>query len=107
MSRITAPVGDVTMPMRSGIDGSGRFRAASNKPFGRQLLLQLLEGELQRAVTLRLNRFDDQLHFAARIVDIDAAAHQHRDAVLRLEFQISRGHLVAHAAKLGALRPSA
>ena len=32
MSRITAPVGEVTTPMVRGMNGSGRLRAASNRP---------------------------------------------------------------------------
>ena len=31
-SRITAPLGEETMPMREGKRGSGRFRAASKSP---------------------------------------------------------------------------
>ena len=57
MSRTTAPEGDVTMPMRRGRRGMGRLRAGIEQAFGRKFLLQLLEGELQRAVTLRLDGF--------------------------------------------------
>jgi hypothetical protein len=32
MSRITAPVGEVTTPMTAGRKGSGRLRSASNSP---------------------------------------------------------------------------
>ena len=104
MSEITAPVGDVTMPIRRGIAGIGRFRAASNSPSSGQLFLQLLKRELQRAVPLRLNRFDDHLHFAASLIQVDAPAHEHSDAVLRLEFQVAGGHLVAHALNLRGIR---
>ena len=58
--------------------------------FGRQLLLQLFEGELQRAVALRLDGFHQKLILAARFVDIDVAARQDRHAVLRLEFQVAQ-----------------
>ena len=32
MSRITAPVGDVTTPITSGRKGSGRLRSSANRP---------------------------------------------------------------------------
>ena len=76
------------------------FPGALEQPFGCQFLLQLLESQLQRAVPLRLDRFHDELHFAARIVHIDAPARQHRDAILRLELQISRGHLITDRLQL-------
>ena len=67
--------------------GQRAFSRGIEKPFGQQLLLELLEGELQRAVTLRLDGFDDELILAALLVDIDAAAHQNLHAILRLELQ--------------------
>ncbi len=100
ISRTTAPEGEVTMPMRCGSRGMGRLRAASNRPSRRQLLLQLLEGELQRAVALRLDGFHQKLILAARFVDIDVAARQHRHPVLRLELQIAQRLAEAHAAQL-------
>jgi hypothetical protein len=55
---------------------------------GGELLLELLEGQLQRAHALRLERLHLQLVFAADLIDIDAAARQHRQAVLAgLNFQ--------------------
>jgi hypothetical protein len=54
---MAAPVGDVTSPMRCGYFGSGRFRSGANKPFRRELLLEFLERDLQRA---------DALHSTAR-----------------------------------------
>src|SRR5262249_40928068 len=69
--------------------------------FGGELLLELLEGELERAVAVELERFDLQLVFAARFVDVDAAARQHRGAVLRLELQEPGGRPEADAAELG------
>ena len=90
MSRTTAPEGDVTMPMRCGSRGMGRLRAAIEQAFGRQFLLQLFEGELQRAVALRLDGFHQKLILAARFVDVDVAARQHRHAVLRFELEVTQ-----------------
>ena len=55
---------------------------------GREFLLELLERELQSAVSLRLEKLDQQLIFATRFENIDAPTRQHRHAVLRFEFQI-------------------
>src|SRR6185295_13954235 len=71
--------------------------------FGRQLSLQLLEGELQSAVALRLQSLHHELQVAASVIQIDAPARQHRHTILRLEFQVSRRHFVTDAADLGGL----
>src|ERR1700733_8286781 len=68
--------------------------------FGRQLLLQLFEGELQRAVALRLNGFHQKLIFAARLVNINMAARENRHAVLRLDFQVAQRLPEAYATQL-------
>ena len=78
----------------------GTLALRREQSLGGQLLLQLLERQLQRAVALRLQRFHQELVFAASFVDVDAPARQHRHAVLRLEFQIARGHAEADAAEL-------
>ena len=88
--------------MRSGSAGSARLRARREQAFGFQLFLQLLKGQLQRAMTLRLDGFDHQLQIAAHIVKIHPRPRQHRHAVLRLEFQIARRGFEAHAAHLRA-----
>jgi hypothetical protein len=49
MSRMTAPVGEVTTPITSGSHGSNCLRASSNRPFGGELLLALLHQRHQRA----------------------------------------------------------
>ena len=69
----------------------GALALRREESLGGQFLLELLEGQLQRAESLRLEQFDQQLVFAARFVDVDAAARQHRQAVLRLEFPDSGG----------------
>src|SRR5439155_23400722 len=70
------------------------------QPLGGQLLLELLEGELQRAVPLQLQRLHLQLILAARFIHVDAAARQHRRAILRFELEVARGGAEADAAQL-------
>jgi hypothetical protein len=96
MSAMAAPRGDVTMPMRRGIAAAGAC-APGEESFGRQFLLELLEGQLQRAQTLRFEQFHQQLVFAARFVDVDAAARQHRQAILRTKFPIAVRRAEGHA----------
>ncbi len=40
MSRMTAPVGEVTTPITPGSSGSGRLRAASNRPSAASFFLR-------------------------------------------------------------------
>ena len=58
-------MGDVTMPIVRGKRGSGRLRAGIEEPLGLEPLLELLEGELERAEPLRLEQLDDELVLAA------------------------------------------
>ena len=55
--------------------------------FGLEPLLELFEGQLQRAGADRLHGFGHQLHLAALLVDADPAAHQHVQAVLGAKAQ--------------------
>ena len=84
-SRMTAPVGEVTMPTVRGNAGSGRLRSGVEEAFGLEALLELLEGELERAGADRLQGFGDKLHLAALLVDADAAAGKDVQAVFRAE----------------------
>src|ERR1022692_2254976 len=59
-----------------GVARQRALAAGLEEAFFRQLLLELFEGELQRAVAQRLQEFDDELVFAARLEDVDAAARQ-------------------------------
>ena len=87
MSRIAAPSSDVTMPILRGSAGSGRLRAASNRPFRLQAPLELIERELQRAEAVRLHVLADELVLALRLVHAQAAARDDVQAVLGLELQ--------------------
>ena len=61
MSRITAPVGDVTTPITSGRNGSGFLRVGGEQAFGGELLLALLQHRHQRAEAGQLDLLDDDL----------------------------------------------
>ena len=62
---------------------------SGEQPFGRELLLELLESELQRAEALRLDQFHQQLILAARFVNVDAPAREHGQPILRLELPVA------------------
>ena len=83
--------------MRRGTAGSGRLRSAANNPSAASLRLQLLEFALERAFAGFLEMLDEQLVFAARLVETHARAHQHRHAVLRPEADL-RIPLAPHGA---------
>ena len=52
MSRIAAPSSEVTIPILRGSAGSARLRRRIEESFACEPLLQLIEGELQRAEAL-------------------------------------------------------
>src|SRR5262245_28425878 len=92
---------------RRGHDSNARRKARQRtlarlleKPFGGKLLLELLEGELQCAVPLQLERLDLHLVFAASLIYIDAPARQDGRAVLRFELEKTRGRPEADASQL-------
>ncbi len=66
----------------------GRQRALAGgveQALGLELLLELLEGELERARALGLEQLDDELVLPAVGVDVEAAEGEHLEAVLGLE----------------------
>src|SRR5579864_1963416 len=79
--------------------GNRTFSRGVEQAFGRQLFLELLESKLQRSVALRLQRLNQKLIFPAHLINVDMAARQHGDPVLRFEFQMSKG-----GAETGALQ---
>src|SRR5580658_2262494 len=78
-SRVTAPVGEVTMPTVRG------KAAGVEEALGFEAFLQLLECELEGASADGFHCLGDKLHLAALLVDADAAADQHVEAVFRAE----------------------
>ncbi len=89
--------------MRRGRTGSGRLRAASNRPSRLEPAFQLLEGRLQRAEAVRLERIADELILALDVVQAQPAAHDDAHAVLGPESQHPRGHAEHHGANLRAV----
>src|SRR5581483_9643792 len=77
------------------------FAGAVEQTFGRQLLFELLERELQNAITLRFEKFDEQLILTASLIDVETPAGQDGQAILRLDFPIAMRGAEGHAADLG------
>ena len=74
---------------------------------GLQPALQLLEGGLQRAEAVRLERVADDLILALGFVDAEPAARDHAHAVFGRELQRPRRHAEHHARESARGRPSA
>ena len=72
MSRKAAPVGEVTTPMRFGRAGRRALALGREQSFGCELGGELVELALQGAETRVLHVLDEQLKFAARLVEPDA-----------------------------------
>ena len=75
--------------------------------FGLEPLLELLEGELQRAEPMRLHVLADELIFALRFIDADAAARDHLRPSSGLNSQVAQRGPEHHARGPGRRRPSA
>jgi len=73
------------------------------EPFGIELLLELFEGELQRAEAHGLDMLHVDLIFTARVVDADRTPHASVQAIFRTKLQPDRAIAKAHAADLRAL----
>ena len=69
----------------AGKGGQRALAVGVEEALGLEALLELLEGQLQRAGADGLHGLGDQLHLAALLVDADAAAHQHVQAVFGAE----------------------
>jgi hypothetical protein len=80
MSRITAPVGEVTTPMTRGRNGSGRLRSVE-QPLGGEPRA-LLEQRQQRALAGQLQPLDDDLVFRAAGIGGELAGGDHLEPVL-------------------------
>ena len=83
------------------IAGERAFARDVEKAFFAEAGAELLEGELQGAVALGFDAFDDELVFAALLVDIDTAADENLNAIFRLELQAHVRELPADAFDLG------
>ena len=69
---------------------------------GLEFLLQLLERQLQRAESLRLQVVAEQLILALRLVDAEPAARDHAQPVFGLELQVAHGGAIHHRLDLRA-----
>ena len=87
MSCMAAPVGEVTTPMRRGTAGSGALALRGEQPFRGEPGLELLELALERAFAGFLEMLDDELVFAARLVQAHARAGHHQHSLLGPESQ--------------------
>ncbi len=81
----TAPVGEVMTAMTAGRDGSGRLRAASNRPSACKSRLELFELDREVADARRLDRFDVELERALGLVQVDPPVGDDPQAGLGLE----------------------
>ena len=80
---MTAPVGRGDDADALGERGQRTFAVGVEEAFGEEAGFELFEGELERAGAARLHGFGDELKLAAALVDGDAAAHQHGEAIGR------------------------
>ena len=91
MSRITAPVGEVTTPTMRGRYGSGSLRCGIEQALGGERALPLLEQSHEGADAGRLEIVDDDL--IGRFVGIggDPAFDYDLEPLLRLELEPLKG----------------
>ena len=82
--------------------GQGALALGLEQAFGGQLLFQFFERAAQRAFAGFLQRIQDQLVVAARLVQREAAAREHAQAFARDEVQPLALRLEQGAAHLGA-----
>ena len=73
------------MPDRARKHGQRLLALGVEEALGLEPFFQLLECKLQRTRADRLHGFCDELHLAALLIDADAAAHQHVQAIFRPE----------------------
>ena len=81
--------------------GQRLFAVGVEEAFGFEPLLELLKGKLQRARADRFHGFGDQLQLAALLVNADAAADQHVQAILRAKAEKHRLAAEENDGKLG------
>ncbi len=66
---MTAPVGEVTTPIRAGQEGEGLLAGRIEEPLRLEAGLELFEGLLEGPQPPRLDRIDDELVLAAGRID--------------------------------------
>ena len=89
---MAAPVGLVTMAMRCGSIGIGFFARGIEEPFLRELFLELLERQLQRAEAGGLDGDGIELELTFLLVKRQPAANDELQSVLDSETKEARIH---------------
>ena len=87
-------------PEPPGKQGKGLLPLRIEQTFGRELLLQLLEGDLERALPAGLHPLHQDLIAPAALVDGERTPQQHRHTVLGAEAKPPRGAREQHAVDL-------
>jgi hypothetical protein len=103
MSRITAPVGEVTTPIVRGQERQPLLALGVEQPFGGERAAALVEQRHQRALPGQLQPLDDDLIFGAAGIGGELAGRDHLDAVLGPEASIGGAALPDHRVDAGAL----
>ena len=107
MSRITAPVGEVTMPIDARQERQRALARLVEQALGGELLLALLQQRHQRADAGRLQRVDDDLVLGRAGIGRDAAGGDDLQPFLRLELQAARRCCARSRPRSWPCRPSA
>ena len=90
MSRITAPVGEVTTPIDVGQIGQELLARLVEQPFGGELALALLQQRHQGADAGGLQRLDDDLVVRTAGIGGEPPGGDHLEPVLRLDSACGR-----------------
>lgn len=89
MSRITAPAGEVTTPITSGMKGSFFLRASSKRPSAASFFA-LIQQLHQRAEARQLQPLDDELIFRLAGEGGEAAGRDDLQPLLRHEAEAGK-----------------
>ena len=100
---MAAPLGDVTIPMRCGNFGNGRFRSGANNPSASKLALQRFKFRLEQADSARLKNLDPQLIFPLCFENGDGAVNLHLRTIGQRLSQRRHGVAPDYTGNLGAL----
>ena len=107
MSRITAPVGEVTTPITRGAKGKGRLRVLVEQAFGGERPAALVEQSHERALPGQLQPLDDDLVARAARIGGELARGDDLDPVLGPEARATPAAPRQITASIPRPRPSA
>ena len=103
MSRITAPVGEVTTPISARRERQRALAARVEQPLRRQRPAALVEQGHQRALAGQLEPLDDDLVARAGRIGGQLAGRDHLDPVLGLEAERARLAAPDHRVDAGGI----